>query len=47
MKIDDNNNDNGVFVGHAPCTECGSEDNVGVYEASDGTNNGTCFGCGK
>ena len=30
------------FLNHAPCSECGSKDNVAVY--SDG--HGHCFGCG-
>lgn len=29
------------FIAHVPCQECGSEDNVGVYD--DG--HGWCFGC--
>ena len=31
------------FLYHAPCSECGSKDNVAVY--SD--NHGHCFGCGQ
>ena len=30
------------FLYHAPCTECGSKDNVAVYSDS----HGHCFGCG-
>ena len=32
---------NSKFIEHAPCRECGSPDNVAVYE--DG--HGYCFGC--
>ena len=34
---------NDQFVKHAPCKECGSQDNVAVY--ADG--HGYCFGCKK
>ena len=34
-----------MFKYHTSCTECGSSDNLAVYEAPDGTLNGTCMGC--
>lgn len=37
--------ESGIFVGHFPCPECGSKDNLAVYEQSDGTKNSHCFGC--
>lgn len=39
----------GVFVGHFPCPECESKDNLAVYEKEDekgdSYKNGYCFGC--
>lgn len=35
----------GVFIKHGSCESCGSKDNVAWYEQSDGTVDGTCFGC--
>lgn len=40
--------ENGVFVKHIPCPECGSIDNLGLYlkETEDGDHyDASCFGC--
>lgn len=36
-------NESGVLVGHFPCPDCGSKDNLAVYEQSDGVFDGFCY----
>ena len=33
------------FLYHSPCSNCGSKDNVGMYERPDGSTYSYCFGC--
>lgn len=35
--------ESGVLVGHFSCPDCGSDDNLAIYEKEDGVYDGTCF----
>jgi twinkle protein len=37
---------NGLFIRHAPCPECGGSDPLALYQKADGSIDGTCFSCG-
>ena len=45
MRLNKDTTRSGKFLGHTSCAKCGSKDNMAVYEASDKTVNGYCFGC--
>ena len=37
----------GKHVGNIPCNDCGSKDNLSVYEQEDGSRDGYCWTCGE